>query len=315
MDKFMSMVTSNLPPGMDKLPEGVDIKVHVMQMPIGPVDGADVAVRSSSPAPTSPQTPKSRFSRFPGFMRSIKKKVTGIDDAGDGDTMGRTESVKREIGDDDIDVLSYFEKVPLTPSKEHSVRMLWDQMIDDDVSIRVRRRNNDTLSSALTAADINFNTSLLALVEDSLGSHVFSKDEAKFIVATAFKNEAASRVGGDSHETTREIKLSPWALDSAIAAVLRAPASKVGQFSWELSSSLSKQDLNTLVTDKHERSLLGNVMFPGDIGVSYDMIGGLTDVKELLKQSITYPLKYPRLYREGIAGEAVKGVLLFGESL
>ena len=27
---------------------------------------------------------------------------------------------------------------------------------------------------------------------------------------------------------------------------------------------------------------------------------------------MTYPLKYPRLYREGVAAEAVKGVLLFG---
>ena len=42
------------------------------------------------------------------------------------------------------------------------------------------------------------------------------------------------------------------------------------------------------------------------------MIGGLGEVKELLRQSITYPLKFPHLYSEGIAREAVKGVLLFG---
>ena len=42
------------------------------------------------------------------------------------------------------------------------------------------------------------------------------------------------------------------------------------------------------------------------------MIGGLADVKNVMKQCITYPLKYPRLYQEGIAKEAVKGVLLFG---
>jgi ATP-dependent 26S proteasome regulatory subunit len=42
------------------------------------------------------------------------------------------------------------------------------------------------------------------------------------------------------------------------------------------------------------------------------MIGGLDEVKEALRQCITYPLKYPRLYKDGIAAEAVKGVLLFG---
>ena len=39
---------------------------------------------------------------------------------------------------------------------------------------------------------------------------------------------------------------------------------------------------------------------------------GLEDVKEMLRQCVTYPLKYPRLYQEGVAAEAVKGVLLFG---
>jgi SpoVK/Ycf46/Vps4 family AAA+-type ATPase len=67
-----------------------------------------------------------------------------------------------------------------------------------------------------------------------------------------------------------------------------------------------------LAEDKHERALIPNCVMPQDIGVTYDMIGGLTEVKELLRQSITYPLKFPHLYNEGIAREAVKGVLLFG---
>ncbi len=67
-----------------------------------------------------------------------------------------------------------------------------------------------------------------------------------------------------------------------------------------------------LAQDKHERALIPNCVTPQDIGVTYDMIGGLTEVKELLRQSITYPLKFPHLYSEGIAKEAVKGVLLFG---
>jgi SpoVK/Ycf46/Vps4 family AAA+-type ATPase len=67
-----------------------------------------------------------------------------------------------------------------------------------------------------------------------------------------------------------------------------------------------------MVTDKHERALITNVITPQDIGVTYDMIGGLDEVKETLRQCITYPLKYPRLYQEGVASEAAKGVLLFG---
>ncbi len=74
----------------------------------------------------------------------------------------------------------------------------------------------------------------------------------------------------------------------------------------------TREEISELAQDKHERALVSQVVSPQDIGVNYDMIGGLGDVKELLRQSITYPLKYPHLYSEGIAREAVKGVLLFG---
>lgn len=37
--------------------------------------------------------------------------------------------------------------------------------------------------------------------------------------------------------------------------------------------------INALVTDKHEKALVGNVVSPAELGVSYEMIGGLQDVK------------------------------------
>lgn len=127
--------------------------------------------------------------------------------------------------------------------------------------------------------------------------------------------------------------LSLWALETAIANVLSPATSSTtsasataspsstaaGTSQSSVTSSLSrtplartKEDIAALPLDKHERALLGNVIVPQEIGVAYDQIGGLHDVKQLLRQSITYPLKYPRLYHEGLATEAVKGVLLFG---
>jgi len=66
------------------------------------------------------------------------------------------------------------------------------------------------------------------------------------------------------------------------------------------------------VHDKHERALLSHVIAPRDVAVGYAAIGGLEEVKEALRQAVTYPLKYPHLYHSGIAAENVKGVLLFG---
>lgn len=108
--------------------------------------------------------------------------------------------------------------------------------------------------------------------------------------------------------------IHPSSLEAALASVCRINPSPAGGLS-SSSNSVSfrtKDEISALAQDKHERALISQVVSPQDIGVTYDMIGGLSEVKELLRQSITYPLKFPHLYSEGIAREAVKGVLLFG---
>lgn len=109
--------------------------------------------------------------------------------------------------------------------------------------------------------------------------------------------------------------IHPSSLEKAITMVCRispSPAGGLSVSSGFIGTHRTKEEISALAQDKHERALLAQVVSPQDIGVTYDMIGGLSSVKELLRQSITYPLKYPHLYSEGIAREAVKGVLLFG---
>jgi SpoVK/Ycf46/Vps4 family AAA+-type ATPase len=108
--------------------------------------------------------------------------------------------------------------------------------------------------------------------------------------------------------------IHPSSLEAALASVCRINPSPAGGLSSSSNSVSyrSNDEISALTQDKHERALISQVVSPQDIGVTYDMIGGLSEVKELLRQSITYPLKFPHLYSEGIAREAVKGVLLFG---
>ena len=108
--------------------------------------------------------------------------------------------------------------------------------------------------------------------------------------------------------------IHPSNLETALSMSCRISPSPSGgiTLATSMASHRSKEDIMAMAQDKHERALVSQVVSPQDIGVTYDMIGGLTEVKELLRQSITYPLKFPHLYSEGIAREAVKGVLLFG---
>jgi len=95
----------------------------------------------------------------------------------------------------------------------------------------------------------------------------------------------------------------PSSIESALSLVCRISPSATGGLSLANAptSHRSREDIAALAQDKHERALVSQVVSPQDIGVTYDMVGGLSDVKELLRQSITYPLKFPHLYSEGIA--------------
>jgi SpoVK/Ycf46/Vps4 family AAA+-type ATPase len=153
------------------------------------------------------------------------------------------------------------------------------------------------MSQKEKSLDVDETLSQLLLGVD--GHVVTSKDGL-----TTFQSEAKS----SSHF------LHPSSLETAISTTCRISPSPTGGFflAGQTGAHRSKEEILALAQDKHERALVAQVASPQDIGVTYDMIGGLTDVKELLRQSITYPLKFPHLYSEGIAREAVKGVLLFG---
>ena len=121
---------------------------------------------------------------------------------------------------------------------------------------------------------------------------------------------AAAEAGGARINKVRDgdIVLSHWVLDTVFSSAIGVSAPRLGKPMVRTKEEIA----NLAANDKYEKSLVGNIISPQDIGVTYDQIGGLEEVKEMLRQCITYPLKYPRLYQEGVASEAVKGVLLFG---
>jgi len=148
-------------------------------------------------------------------------------------------------------------------------------------------------------------------VDISLSQLMVTEDES---VET--KDEAFDSVSGiDGKENNAGLQyIHPSNLEMALSMKCHLSPSPSGGLSLSSApaSHRTKDEIMAIAQDKHERALVSQVASPQEIGVTYDMVGGLSNVKELLRQSITYPLKFPHLYSEGIAREAVKGVLLFG---
>ena len=87
-----------------------------------------------------------------------------------------------------------------------------------------------------------------------------------------------------------------------MCTVLGLPVPKLGASS--RSSSFTAPTGDPLTTpeaiaslDKYEKALLSSVVRPKDVGVTFDMVGGLAEVKESLRRCVSYPLKYPQLYQ------------------
>ncbi|KAM2049785.1 hypothetical protein ACFX1T_008153 [Malus domestica] len=74
-----------------------------------------------------------------------------------------------------------------------------------------------------------------------------------------------------------------------------------------------KKSLKDVVTgNEFEKKLLADVIPPSDIGVSFDDIGALENVKDTLKELVMLPLQRPELFSKGQLIKPCKGILLFG---
>ncbi|KIY00622.1 uncharacterized protein Z520_03285 [Fonsecaea multimorphosa CBS 102226] len=69
----------------------------------------------------------------------------------------------------------------------------------------------------------------------------------------------------------------------------------------------------SLRLSQYEEVILQELVFPEDISVSFDDIGGLSDIIEDLRESVIYPLTLPELYSTSSSLLAApSGVLLYG---
>jgi len=182
-----------------------------------------------------------------------------------------------------------------------SVRLVKDEMSDvikraiefEAAKSQRQHETPDEMHTNEMGLDVDITLSQLLLTEDGL-------------VATEEILDVVKR----KEERPGVQYLHPSSLEAALSSVCSISPSPAGGLSVASTPAYhrSREEISALAQDKHERTLVSQVVSPQDIGVTYDMIGGLSDVKELLRQSITYPLKFPHLYSEGIAREAVKGM-------
>ncbi|XP_044951187.1 uncharacterized protein LOC123401436 isoform X3 [Hordeum vulgare subsp. vulgare] len=184
--------------------------------------------------------------------------------------------------------------VPL-PEEGEQLRVFNNQ-IEEDRKIIISRHNLIELHKVLEENEL----SCVELMHVKSDGVVLSKQKAAKVIGWARSHYLSSTVlpsiEGDRLTIPRE------SLDLAIER-LKEQVTK--------SKNLSL-NLKNLAKDEYERNFISSVVPPDEIGVKFDDIGALEDVKRTLDELVALPMRRPELFSHGNLLRPCKGVLLFG---
>ncbi|KAG6386179.1 hypothetical protein SASPL_155070 [Salvia splendens] len=201
----------------------------------------------------------------------------------------------KRSGDDELYKI-FTNVVCLDLPKEEDLLKIFNKQIEEDKRIVISRSNLSELHKVLEEHDLSC-MDLLHLKTDGV---VLSKQKAEKVVGWARSHYLSScplpSVKGDRLQIPRE------SLEIAILRLM------------EQETALKKptQNLKNLAKDEYENNFVSAVVPPGEIGVKFDDVGALEDVKKALNELVILPMRRPELFSRGNLLRPCKGILLFG---
>ncbi|KAI4366731.1 hypothetical protein MLD38_022571 [Melastoma candidum] len=207
------------------------------------------------------------------------------------------EGLRSYKASDAISVQKLFTNVLcVNPPEEEDLLRTFSKQIEEDRKIIISRSNLNELHQVLEENEL----SCLDLLHVKTDDVVLTRKKAEKVVGWAKNHYLAScvlpSIKGDRLCLPRE------SLEIAISRMK------------ELETVTQKPSINlkNLAKDDYERNFVSAVVAPGDIGVKFDDVGALEDVKNALNELVILPMRRPELFSHGNLLRPCKGILLFG---
>ncbi|KAI4339614.1 hypothetical protein MLD38_024532 [Melastoma candidum] len=186
--------------------------------------------------------------------------------------------------------------VCLYPPQDQDLLRTFHKQVEEDRKVIISRSNLIELCQVLEENEL----SCMELVHWKIDDVVLTKRKAEKVVGWAKNHYLAScaipSVKGD------RLYLPLESLGIAISRM-----KEQGTVTWKASV-----DLKNIAKDDFERNFIPAVVAPGDIGVKFDDVGALEDVKNALNELVILPMRRPELFSHGNLLRPCKGILLFG---
>ncbi|KAL3642364.1 hypothetical protein CASFOL_013179 [Castilleja foliolosa] len=208
-----------------------------------------------------------------------------------------TEGLKTTKRSDEDDICKLFPNVMcIYPPKEEDPLKIFNKQIEEDRRIVISRSNLSEIHKVLEEHDL----SCIELFHVNTDGMILTTEKAEKVVGWAKSHYLSSSllpsVKGDRLQLPRE---------SLELALLRLKEQ-------ETASKKPSQKLKSLAKDEYETNFVSAVVPPGEIGVKFDDVGALEDVKKALNELVILPMRRPELFSRGNLLRPCKGILLFG---
>ncbi|KAK3004734.1 hypothetical protein RJ639_018215 [Escallonia herrerae] len=208
-----------------------------------------------------------------------------------------TEGLQASKRPDDNEIYKLFPNIMcLYPPKEEDTLRIFNKQIEEDRRIVISRSNINELHKVLEENEL----SCMDLLHVNTDGIILTKQKAEKVVGWAKNNYLSScllpLIKGE------RLFMPRGSLEIAIARLKEQ----------EALSKKPSQNLKNLAKDEYETNFVSAVVPPGEIGVKFDDIGALEDVKTALNELVILPMRRPELFTRGNLLRPCKGILLFG---
>ncbi|KAJ6796108.1 Uncharacterized protein M6B38_221960 [Iris pallida] len=214
------------------------------------------------------------------------------------DTLGRLQERCKEVSKTMKQLTRLFpNKISIQLPQDEAQLVEWKQQLDRDVETLKANANLLSICTFLARSGLEYSDLDTICIKDQ----ALTNENVDKIVGFALsyhlkhKSEASSR--------NAKLILSHESISYGISMLQ----------SIQSDTNMLKKSLKDVVTENEfEKKLLQDVIPPSDIGVTFDDIGALENVKDTLKELVMLPLQRPELFCKGQLTKPCKGILLFG---
>ncbi|XP_062183092.1 uncharacterized protein LOC133887165 isoform X2 [Phragmites australis] len=190
-------------------------------------------------------------------------------------------------------------KISIQLPQDEALLTDWKQQLDRDVETLKAKSNVGSIRTFLTRSGIECND----LEELFIKDQSLSNENVDKIVGYAVSYHLKHNKVETSNSKDAKLVLTSESLKHGLNMLQSMQSDNKG----------SKKSLKDVVTENEfEKRLLADVIPPNDIGVTFDDIGALENVKDTLKELVMLPLQRPELFCKGQLTKPCKGILLFG---